>query len=319
MQKKNSLLLHIGPLYFLLFLGILAVYFFSPFNNNCISGSCINGFGVYSFHSGIKYEGEWENGKRNGEGTLSYPNGSKYKGEWKDNRYHGNGAKTYGNRKMLYYNGDWRDGKKHGKGTQYFSPKEWYKGEWKNGEMHGLGTYVTSLNHKYVGEWKHGLMHGSGTYYYSNGGILTGNWRNHRKNGRGIMTYPDGTVIKEQWKNGLLVGSPDFYMSEFESGYNLIHLYEAIEADVDLPLKKRINKVNWLNDLLKTPNYYETLYNKMDESAFSGEILSLVENTKLYRSSAFSELTIPIQNDIKLLNRLLIEHSYPNKAPKIKR
>lgn len=122
---------------------VVAIYIFNPFGNNkCVRGNCEDGYGVYIYNSGMKYEGEWKNGKKYGKGTLTYPDGTKYEGKWENNRMHGFGIKTSPVFRAYKYIGEWKNGRKHGKGIQYYSPDEWYDGEWKNGLKHGYGEFV---------------------------------------------------------------------------------------------------------------------------------------------------------------------------------
>jgi len=70
----------------------------------------------------VKYEGEIENGEPNGIGNITYHIGIKYVGEWKDGRKHGQGTYTqYGS--LLYpdgrkYVGEYKNGKEWN-GTYY--------------------------------------------------------------------------------------------------------------------------------------------------------------------------------------------------------
>lgn len=63
----------------------------------CISGDCSNGVGAYMWVNGVKYEGEWKDGKAHGQGTMIFPDGSKYEGEWRDGIAHGQGIMTLPN------------------------------------------------------------------------------------------------------------------------------------------------------------------------------------------------------------------------------
>lgn len=40
------------------------------------------GFGVYKFVNGNKYEGQWHNHMKHGDGKFYYQNGELYIGEW---------------------------------------------------------------------------------------------------------------------------------------------------------------------------------------------------------------------------------------------
>ena len=44
-----------------------------------------------------KYEGEYEDDKRNRQGTHTWANGDKYEGEYKDDMRNGQGTYTYAN------------------------------------------------------------------------------------------------------------------------------------------------------------------------------------------------------------------------------
>ncbi len=315
---RKRLLLYSSSSCLLLLLVIFSFYLLNPFTNECIHGNCKNGYGVYVSHSGMKYEGEWENGKRHGKGTLTYPDGSKYDGEWKDNRMHGYGVKAYIDARLYKYSGEWENGIKNGEGTEIFTSGEQYVGEWENGEMHGIGTFTTFNGREIKGKRNYGVLHGTVTETFPDGRILIAEWKNNKRHGPGIFTYPDGTKVKVEWVNHILVGSSDFYLIEFQGAFRENRLYSAINADINISLNTPENFLKWLNELLKVPNLYEELYEKIHDARFSKEIDMLVEKTKDFRNKRFSELNNDRQKDIKRLNRLLLEHFYPGKTPKRK-
>lgn len=84
----------IAPLAFL-FLGVFGTAVFT--NPNCV-GNCVDGFGIYTFASGVvrgtKYEGEFKYEKYNGQGRITLANGDKYVGEFKDGKANGQGTFT---------------------------------------------------------------------------------------------------------------------------------------------------------------------------------------------------------------------------------
>jgi hypothetical protein len=301
-------------------LGILIFHIAYPSTNKCIQGNCENGNGVYAFHSGMQYDGEWKNGKRDGQGTLTYPDGSSYTGGWKNNRMHGQGIKIYISDSFYKkYIGEWKNGNKHGKGTSIYSGDSSYNGDWKDGEMHGHGTVTTYDGRKITGEWKNGIQYGTATEIYPDGKILVVEWRDSRKNGRGTLTYPDGTKITGEWINNKLVGSIEYYLFlgfEFEKDYSITALCSAIKKDMSISLNAKENTTEWLNELLKIPNLYEKFNKKIEVAGFSQEIDTLIERSKDSRNKKFSELNIDSQKDIVKLNRLLIGHYYPHTTPK---
>jgi len=290
------------------------------FSNSCIKGDCKNGYGVYVYSSGMRYEGEWKHGKRHGKGTLLYPDGSRYTGEWRNNRMHGYGTKIYASdilRKK--YEGEWRDGRKHGRGTLIYSSGSVFGGEWKEGQKHGHGTLTLSDGRKIIGKWKDGVLSES-TEIYPDGKIIIARLKNEKKNGPGIIIYPDGTKVKGLWIKNKLVGSLEFYLfrgGEFEEGYDIASLCRAIKADIAPSLKSPENSIAWLNELLKTPDLYEKYSKKIKPLTFPEEINNLIERTKGLRKKRFSEINVDSQKDIVKLNRLLIEHLYPDKTPKV--
>ena len=47
-----------------------------------------------SYHDGSEYSGDFKKGKREGYGIYIYPGGDRYEGEWLDNIHHGKGKFT---------------------------------------------------------------------------------------------------------------------------------------------------------------------------------------------------------------------------------
>ena len=61
-----------------IFTFLLVIVPFVSFGQDCVTGDCINGYGVYDYADGKRYIGEFEQGKRNGEGVLQLADNSKY-------------------------------------------------------------------------------------------------------------------------------------------------------------------------------------------------------------------------------------------------
>ena len=60
----------------------------------------MHGKGVYTYHNGDMYDGEWREDKRHGKGTVTYApadDGSteKYVGDWVEGKMHGLGRYEY--------------------------------------------------------------------------------------------------------------------------------------------------------------------------------------------------------------------------------
>ena len=111
----------------------LFVLFFSSsvVADECISGDCINGYGIYVWDSGDKYVGENKNNAMNGLGTYYFVTGNKYVGEIKNDL-------------------------RHGQGTYYYAKGDKYVGGYKNWIFHGEGV-LTEANGKVLDcIWKNG-------------------------------------------------------------------------------------------------------------------------------------------------------------------
>ena len=57
----------------------------------CVEGDCENGYRVYVWDSGERYEGLWKNDKRHGQGTNYFANGDIFSGTYRYGKKHGLG------------------------------------------------------------------------------------------------------------------------------------------------------------------------------------------------------------------------------------
>ncbi|MFN3940177.1 MAG: C1 family peptidase, partial [Chitinophagales bacterium] len=55
----------------------------------CMSGDCTNGYGVYAFDDGTRYEGNFTAGNYDKYGIYTWPTGEVYAGQWKNGMRHG--------------------------------------------------------------------------------------------------------------------------------------------------------------------------------------------------------------------------------------
>jgi len=138
------------------------------------------GKGTYVFPNGLKYVGEFKDGRYHGQGTFTNTKGDKYVGDFRDGFFNGKGTYTWGegNNKGDKYVGEWRDGKHNGQGTYTWgegdNKGDKYVGEFINNQKTGQGTCTYANGEKYVGEWKDGKSHGEGVYTLSDGRIIEG-------------------------------------------------------------------------------------------------------------------------------------------------
>lgn len=149
-----------------------------PKTKGCISGNCYNGQGVHIYENGLKYVGQFKNGRFHGQGISTAPDGTKYSGQF-------------------------HTGKMQGIGTVKFaSIKKEYTGQFKNNTPNGQGTLVLPNGDKYTGNFKDGSYDGQGVLAYSDGGKYVGSFKGGKKHGQGTVTLPDGRSGTLLWKNG---------------------------------------------------------------------------------------------------------------------
>eukprot|EP00731_Ephydatia_muelleri_P031759 Em0023g266a len=168
-----------------------------------------DGYGTFDCPAaGVKYTGQWANGKRHGKGRLVYdsPVGeSYYDGEWLDDQQTGWGQRCYKSGNM--YKGEWLGNRRHGQGIMYWNKqREQYSGEWTNGVQHGHGEHIWfmsvtdksqyPLQNSYVGEWKNGKRDGFGTFHYASGAMYIGQWSCNQKEGQGKYVFQNGQVYE---------------------------------------------------------------------------------------------------------------------------
>jgi len=101
--------------------------------NGCRKGDCINGFGVYYFSTGDRYEGTWENGIMQGYGKWTSGNGDSYEGEYEDDVENGLGIFFWMD--GYYYAGQFSDGLKNGYGIEYND----------EGQVSGMGKWLNEV------------------------------------------------------------------------------------------------------------------------------------------------------------------------------
>ncbi len=121
-----------------------------------------NGYQVFIYDDGTKYEGEWKDDQRNGQGKLTWTDGTVYSGAWINNYMHGQGTYTWPNGNT--YTGEFKYDKMEGTGTYTSTTGDTYTGEWSNSKRNGKGTFKGADGSSYTGEWENNYMHGKGIY-----------------------------------------------------------------------------------------------------------------------------------------------------------
>jgi len=292
------------------------------YNNNatgCVSGNCVDGYGVYKWEGGEKYEGYWGNGKRNGQGTNYWVNGAKYSGEWKDDKKHGTGTYTYkSDSKYDYYKGNYvmevitgqgtflyKSGQKYvgsfennyfdGEGTMYYVDgrieagiweKDKYVGKSKNNYgcisgncQNGYGTYTFENGSKYVGSFKSGKFNGQGTLYFSNNDKYMGNYNDGYRHGQGTYIWNNGVKYIGEWEYDKYSGEGTMY---YTNGTSKSGIWKDDEYVGPIKITGTKPKVNWL-----APEYY---------NASSSE--------KEYKIKLCIESSVPLKNTQIFVNNV---------------
>lgn len=115
-------------------------------------------------------------------------------------------------------------------------------------------------------------------------------------------------------------GSFGFKEREFKNTrYSIKPLAEAVAKDnYSVKLKSKPGTLKWLNELLRTPNFYD-IWKKHPKSKgiiLSDDVKRLIKETAGYRNKPWNKLTRAQQLKIIRLNRLLLEATYPLLCPK---
>ena len=115
------------------------------------------GYGVYYYQNGDKYDGQWKDDKKEGKGYFFYKEtGEVYKGNFSNDLPNGIGIYYFKNGDR--YEGSFKDGKKHGKGTIIFKNGGKFKGEFKNDLKHGKGEYKDQFEQTTYEYWDNGVL-----------------------------------------------------------------------------------------------------------------------------------------------------------------
>ena len=210
-----------------------------------------NGNVIINYRNGDKYEGQWEEGKKNGQGTWTDTNGAMYKGEFLKGEFHGKGTFTSANNERSY-EGEWKEGKEDGLGTSTEENGRKYTGEFKDSKYHGKGTLILADGNKYEGQWNDDKQHGQGTWTDTNGNQYKGAWSSGLFNGEGTWTVANGRKYTGEFKDGkyhgkgtMIFANGDKYEGEFKEGVPQISKQIKQEEEEIKRVSKEINeKVN---------------------------------------------------------------------------
>ena len=219
------------------------------FTANVQEGGCLDaqgnlqGKGQFEDTAGLKYKGEFIDGKPNGHGVLQYADGSTYVGEFEDGfsftaheggcfDAQGNlqGKGQFNNENGFVYVGDFKDNQPHGQGTLTFPDGSSYKGEFQDDEYHGEGVLIdkNDVQQKYEGKFENdkftdgriftanvqeggcldaqGNLQGKGRFEDTDGLTYEGEFKDGEPNGHGVLQYADGSTYVGEFEDGNLQG-----------------------------------------------------------------------------------------------------------------
>lgn len=165
----------------------------------CMTGDCTDGYGVFAFEDGSRYEGHFTAGAYDKYGIYTWASGEVYAGQFKNGMRNGEatrylptgeyGTCVYENDKLIsgfadwkYNNGDTYYGTlssgyvRNGYGEYKFVNGMKYAGSWKNDKREGLGKMIYANGESYIGEWYDDMPHGNGFLIRSNGKVDAGKW-----------------------------------------------------------------------------------------------------------------------------------------------
>jgi hypothetical protein len=110
------------------------------------------GFGVFEYKDGNRYEGHYSEDDANGHGKLTWSDGTVYEGHFKD-------------------------GFRDGLGKQIWSDGTVYEGEFSKGKQWGKGKLVWPSGESYIGWFANNRMEGHGIHYAADGTVIyDGEW-----------------------------------------------------------------------------------------------------------------------------------------------
>jgi len=105
----------------------------------------------------------------------------------------------------------------------------------------------------------------------------------------------------------------DFSQGEFKKkSPTIMNICQSLNNDrYGMRFTAPDNTIDRLNEVIRTPDFYAQWYRKHRTINLPPEAVSLVTETQGYRKKKFSEMTEDEQTNIKRLNRLLLERTYP--------
>jgi hypothetical protein len=115
------------------------------------------------------------------------------------------------------------------------------------------------------------------------------------------------------------IASIEFVQEEFQGELSVEKLCRAIKADgYNFSIKSPENSLEWLNELLRIPSLQEKILEKKEMFAYTPETKKFTDLTIKYHTRRFESLSAEEQNNIRRLNRLMLESLYGRNCPQTK-
>ena len=153
-----------------------------------------HGRGILTEPDGERYEGEFQDGKRNGEGVGTWPTGERYEGEWHSGMPHGEGVLTWPG---LRIEGEWCYG------WHYEGQLDDDADRYGNLRPHGEGVMTWTTGSTGMIPMSRFLSErGPDGGRWTTGARYEGEWYCGEPDGYGVMTWPDGGCIEGEWHCG---------------------------------------------------------------------------------------------------------------------
>ena len=180
-----------------------------------------HGQGAYTWDTGNRYEGPFEDDRPNGIGKYFFANGDVYNGEMKAGAVTGRGI--YVTKAGDTLEGTFVDAKLHGVGTYRFASGDRYEGEVSHGKMHGKGRYFINGGDRIEAPFVEGKAAGKGVYHFANGDRYEGDIQGSDLSGQGAYFYASGVKYEGEMKQGRPQGKGTFWFldgSRFEGVFD---------------------------------------------------------------------------------------------------
>lgn len=164
-----------------------------------------NGFSIYNFPDGSKFEGEWKNDVINGTGIYYWSDHHYYVGYWINGKRWGYGLEvTNGQYQLRYYENEKIVNRIISNRQTLSTGVGIYQGEVFNGRACGKGTYRWSDGQKFDGTWTADGKSRYGVLYHANSQkpYYIGKWTNEKLEGYGCKVSKSGQITIGFWKNG---------------------------------------------------------------------------------------------------------------------